>query len=107
MAASRSDRSAAATSISTNVPSNGFARRVLAEAVAIGGQHSLDTFGDVGRRQRRAGDIPDIAVDPQRAAAGLSNELCQPARAPDLAAVRLPVLQDLDAVDGAARCERH
>jgi hypothetical protein len=59
------------------------------------------------RRQGRAGDIADVAVDLERAAAGLAHELREPARAPDLAAIGLPVLQDLDAVDGAARRQRH
>src|ERR1700730_2356594 len=107
MAAAILGWAAPATSISTKVPSRGLARRTLSEAIAIGCQYPLHTFGDVSRRQRCAGDIPDVAVDLERAAAGLADELREPARAPDLAAIGLPVLQDLDAVNGAVRRQRH
>src|SRR5258708_30262801 len=107
MAASSSDRAAPAASIWTNVPSSGRARRTLWEAVAIGCQYSLHAFGDMCRRQGRAGNVADVAVDLERAAAGLADELREPARAPDFAAIGLPVLQDLDAVDGAARRQCH
>src|SRR6202011_3903288 len=107
MGASSSGRAAPAASISTNGPSSGRARRTLSEAVAIGCQYSLHTFGDMRRRQGRAGDIADVAVDLERAATGLADELREPARAPDLAAIGLPVLQDLDAVNGAVRRQRH
>src|SRR3984893_16658824 len=107
MAAAILGWAAPATSISTKVPSRGLARRTLSEPIAIGCQYPLHTFGDVRRRQRRASDIPDVAVDLERAAAGLADELREPARTPDLAAIGLPVLQDLDAVNGAARRQRH
>ena len=93
------------TSISTKVPSSGLARRILSEAVAIGCQQSLHTLGDMRRRQGCASDIPNIAIDLERTAAGLSNKLREPARASDLAPIGLPILQDLDAVDGAAGCQ--
>src|SRR5436305_2407774 len=107
MAASILDLAAPATSISTNVPSRGLARRILSEAIAIGCQYSLHTLGDVRRRQRGAGDISDVAVDLERTAAGLADKLCEPARTADLSAIGLPVLQDLDAVNGAAWRQRH
>src|SRR5437016_11922199 len=107
MAAAISDWAAPAASISTKVPSRGLARRILAEAIAIGCQYPFHAFGDMRRRQGRAGDVPDIAVDLERAAASLADELRKPARASDLAAIGLPVLQDLDAVNGAAWRQRH
>src|SRR5258708_8173888 len=103
MAAFISDLAAPAVVTSTNVPSSGLARRRLSEAVAIGCQNSLHTLGDMRRRQRRAGDVSDIAVDLERAAAGLADKLREPARAPDFAAIGLPVLQALHALYDAPR----
>src|SRR5258708_15435032 len=99
MAAFISDLAAPAVVTSTNVPSSGLARRRLSEAVAIGFQNSLPTLRDMRRRQRLARDVSDIAVDLEHAAAGLADKLRQPARAPDFAAIVVPVLQDLYAVD--------
>src|SRR5581483_2836406 len=96
-----------AASISTKVPSSGRARRTLVDAFAIGRQNSFHTFGDVGRRQRRAGDVADVAVDLQRAARGLADNLSKPARASDLAPVGFPIFQDFDALHRAGGAERH
>src|SRR5258708_20680606 len=103
MAAFISDLAAPAVVTSTNVPSSGLARRRLSEAVAIGCQNSLHTLGDMRRRQRRAGDVSDIAVDLERAAPGLADKLPEPAPAPDFPALGLPGLQDLDPVVGPPR----
>src|SRR5260370_5311422 len=92
--------------ISTHVPSSGLARRILPQSIAIGRQYPFDAFGDVGGRQRRAGNVANVAVDLERAAAGFANELRQPARASDLAAIGFPVLQDLDAVHGPCGRQR-
>src|SRR6266536_960022 len=105
IAAFMSDRARPATAISTNVPRRGRARRTLSPAVAIERDDPLDAFGHVKRRQRRAGNIADIAADPQRTAAGLSDELPEPAGVPDLAAVGLAILQNLDPMDAPARVQ--
>src|SRR5438046_8992579 len=84
MAPSILDLAAPAASISTKVPSRGLARRTLSEAIAIGCQYSLHTFGDMRRRQGRAGDVSDVAVDLERAAAGLADELREPARTAEI-----------------------
>src|SRR5258708_38887374 len=89
--------------ISTNVPSSGLARRILPQSIAIGRQYPFDAFGDMGGRQRRAGNVANVAGDLQRAAAGFADKRRQPARAPDLAPIGFPVLQDLDAVHGPRR----
>jgi len=60
----------------------------------------------VHRGQCGAGNIADVGAHFQRTAAGLADELPEPARASDLAAIGLPVLQDVDAVDAAAD-DRH
>src|ERR1700756_1535400 len=107
MAASITDLPAAATSISTKVPRSGLARRMLSDTTAIGGQNSLHAFGDMGRGQRCARDVPDIAVDLQGAATGLANELGEPARAPDIAAIGFPILQDFHLLDSSGWSQRH
>src|SRR5260370_34969687 len=100
MAVFISELTAPATSISTKVPSSGLARRTLSEAVAIGCQYSLHAFGDMRRRQGRAGNVADVAVDFERAAAGLADEFGEPGRGPGFAAIGLPVLQNPAPVDG-------
>ena len=60
---------------------------------------------DVMRRQRRAGNIADIVADLQRAGIALAGELRKPARAPDLAAVGLAILQDIHLTDAPAGVE--
>src|SRR5579863_6269545 len=95
-----------AASISTNVPSRGLARRTLFETAAIGRQYPFHAFGDMRRGQRRAGNIPDVAVDLERTRVRLSDELREPARTSDLAAVRFAVLQDLDFMHGPCRGQR-
>src|SRR5437879_6342144 len=105
MAAFMSGLAAATTSSWRKVPRRGRARRTLSEAIAIGCQYPLHAFGDMGRRQRRPGDVPDIAVDLERACAGLADKLRQPARAPDFASIGFPVLQDLDLMHGSGRRE--
>src|SRR5262249_19938088 len=97
---------APATAISTKVPSSGRARRVLFEP-GCNGHDPLHAFGHMVRRQSGAGNVADVAADLQRAAAGFSDELREPARRPDLAAVRLAILQDLHAADSSARVERN
>src|ERR1043166_541593 len=71
---------ASARLISTKVPSSGRARRRLADAGAIGGNDPLHAFGHMRARQRRAGNIPDVAAHSKGAAAGLPDELREPAR---------------------------
>src|SRR5262249_19996448 len=105
-AAAISSAAPPSTLTSTKVPSRGRARRMLARSAAKSGQHPLDAFGDVHRRQRRAGDVADVLVELQRTLAALADELGEPARASDLAAIGLAVLQDLDAHHAAARIER-
>src|SRR4029077_20514164 len=99
-------RAASAAAISTNVPSNGRARRMPSQ-VSIGRQNAFDAFGDVQRRQRRARNVANIAADLQGAGAGLADELRQPARASHLAAIGLAILQYIDAADASARIDRH
>src|SRR5882724_8955041 len=89
--------------ISTKVPRRGFARRTLSQSVSIGRQYTFDAFGDMGGRQRRASNITNVAIDLQGAAAGFADKLRQPAWASDLTSVRLPILQNFDAVHGSAR----
>src|SRR5262249_8803273 len=109
-AACMSASTAPATAISTNVPSTGRARRRPAAArlfeAGDNGHDPLHALGDVMRRQRGAGDVPDVAAHLQGAAARLADELCKPARAADLAAIGFAILQDLDAADASARIER-
>src|SRR5215510_11584902 len=107
MAWSRLSRGAPPAVTSTKAPSSGRARRTLPEAGFIEGQDSLDAFGDVLRRERRTGDVPDVLVDGDRIAAGLAVELMQPAVAGDLAPIRLAILEDLDRLDVAVRLEGH
>ena len=87
--------------ISTKVPSSGCARRTLS-GVSIRGQDPFDAFGDVHGGQRSAGNVADVAADFQRAGAGLADELREPARASNLAAIRIRDRQDIDATDAAA-----
>src|SRR4051794_3353946 len=83
------------TSTATNVPSAGRARRLLFEA--IGNRHDpLHTLSHVMRRQCGAGDVADIVPDLERTAAALADELREPARAPDFAAVGFAVLEDVN-----------
>src|SRR5260370_14826705 len=92
--------------IFTNVPSSGLARRILPQSIAIGRQYPFDAFGDMAGRQRRAGNVANVAVDLERAAAGFADELRQPAGASDLASVRFPILQNLDAMHGPCGRQR-
>src|SRR5258705_9182871 len=105
MAASTTSGAACETAISTNVPSSGLARRMLSSAVPIGGQYPFHALGHMVRRQRRARNVPDVLIHLQRAPAALAHELRKPARFPNLAAVRLPVLQNVHALDPSARVQ--
>src|SRR5262249_46457132 len=107
MAWSRLSRGAPPAVTSTKAPSSGRARRTLPEAGFIERQDSLHAFGDVLRRERRAGDVPDVLVDGDGIPAGLAVELMQPVVAGDLAPVRLAVLENLDGLDPAVRREGH
>src|SRR6202008_1122343 len=78
-----------------------------ADAMTIEPEDRLHAFGHVMGGERRAGDVADIAADRERARAGLADELREPARPADLTAVRFAILQDVDAMDAAARIERH
>src|SRR5689334_9872077 len=89
------------TSMSTNVPSNGRARRMLAEVACMIGQNLLHALGQVGRRQRGAGNVADVAVDLHCALAALADELLQPAGIVNFAAVGFPVVQNFDLSDTA------
>src|SRR4029077_20561557 len=95
--------STSSTSMSTNVPSIGRARRILAEVACMIGQYLLHAFGQVGRRQRGAGNVSDVAVDLHRALAALADELLQPAGVVNFAAVGFPVVQNFDLSDTAIR----
>src|SRR5438132_9323845 len=96
-----------AASISTNVPSNGRARRTLSEAVG-NGHDPLHAFGHVVTGQGGPGDIADIDANLQRAAIRLSDELCKPAGAPDFSAIRLAIFKDIDLANSSGRiqCDR-
>ena len=61
-------------------------------------QNSLHAFGHVHRGQRGAGNVADVGAHFERTAAGLADELPEPARASDLAAIGLAILQNVDAV---------
>src|SRR5690349_11205980 len=133
-AASRSHGSAPLAVISTKVPSSGRARRTClahipvgkpasspdrvggrlspqhvrsADAMTVEPEDLLHAFGHVMGRERRARDVAYVVVDRERARTGLADELRQPARPADLAAVGFAILQDIDAMDAAARIERH
>src|ERR1700674_144611 len=101
------ERAAPASVMSTKVPSSGRARRRLSEAVCIERQYPLYALGHMVRGQGRAGNVADVLVHREGIGAGLADELGEPARAPDFASVRFPVLQDLHAMHLAARIERH
>src|SRR5712691_11963351 len=100
-AACISRAAAPATVISTNVPSSGRARRTVAFSdkalfeAGGNGQYPLHAFGHVLRRQGGAGNIANIIAHLQGARAGFSDELGEPTRTPDLAAIRFAILQDL------------
>ncbi len=105
-AARISDADAPDTAISTNVPSSGRDRRRLFEA-GSNGHDPLHAFGHVVRRQGGAGNIADVAAHLQRARARLSDELREPTRASDLAAIGLAVLQDVHVPNPPARIQGH
>src|SRR5258708_34718087 len=92
-----SPRAAPALAISTKVPKSGRARRTLSH-ISISGQNSLHALGDVNGRQRGTGDVADITAHFQGTAAGLANELRQPTRAADFAAIGFAIGQNVDAL---------
>src|SRR5262245_4523340 len=112
-----SARTQGATATSAEVPSSGRARRTraprktdagaLAPTAAIGQQDPLDALGDVLRGERGARDVADVLTDRQRAARGLADELREPARTANLAAIRLAIFQDIDPADTAAGIDGH
>src|ERR1051325_10354340 len=101
------ERSGPIAAISTKVPSRGRARRISADAMTEKPEDLLHAFGDVMAGERRARDIADVVADREGARAGLADELREPARPAHLAAVGFAILQDVDAMDAAARVERH
>src|ERR1700751_1253543 len=92
--------------ISTIVPRIGLARRILFERDVIKRQKALHAVGDMPTRQRGAADVLDVAVEGERCATLLPNELPAPFRIADLVAVALPVFHDLDAAHHAIASER-
>src|ERR1700722_3049947 len=75
--------------------------------MAVQPEYLLHALGHVMGGQRRAGNVADVAVDLERACARLADELREPARLPHLAAIGLAILQDVDAMNLAARTERY
>src|SRR5262249_580906 len=104
IAASICARIAPATSISTNVPSSGRARRTLSEAVC-NGHDPLHAFGHVVTGQGRAGNIADIDPSLQRTATRLAGELRKPAGTSDLPAVGLAIFKDIDLANSSGRIQ--
>src|ERR1044071_3518742 len=97
----RTSRGAKAARIVTSVPSNGRARTSsrVAEEDIVGSQQAFDAVGDVTARQRRTGNVLDVAIELQRVAVLLADELRAPPRVPHFATVGFAILEDLDAAD--------
>src|SRR5579871_1255590 len=94
-----------AAATSTSVPRSGRARLRLAERDRIGGEQAPHAVGHVPRGQRRAADVADVPVERDRVARGLAGELRAPLGVPDLEAVGLAVVEDLDAAHAAVGVE--
>ena len=64
-----------------------------------------DAIGYMARRQGRAGNVLDIAIEAQRARDRLAHELVAPVRIAHLRAVDFEVLDDLNLADAAVGVE--
>src|SRR5262245_57383701 len=87
--------------MATVVPSSGRARSMLGNDEGIGRQQTLHAIGDVPARERRSGDVLDVALERERRAVTLADELRAPQWFADLAAIGFAVLEDLDTADAA------
>src|SRR5438874_6983969 len=96
----------AAVRISTSVPRSGRARLTLAQLAFMEAEEPLHALGDMPAGKRRATDVGDVAVKLQRIVGVLAEELRPPAALAHLAAVRFPVLQDLEPAHSAVAAKR-
>src|SRR6185369_8947391 len=63
--------------------------------------------GDVPAGKRRTADIADIALERERVGARFADELGEPFCVAHFAAVRLAILEDLDAAHASLRLDAH
>src|SRR5450755_4902881 len=102
----------ASIEISTSVPSQSCARRIahrssaMRERLLIDEQQPVHALRDVPAGKRRAGNVADVGIDPDRIAGALTGKLRAPRRQPDRVSVRLTIGENIERFDCAGGVER-